>query len=208
MAPGRFITLEGGDGVGKSTLAKSLATDLRKHGVEVVLTREPGGSAGGNLIRELLVRGANDAWSPLTETLLLIAARNDHLERIIRPALAAGSWVLCDRFTDSTTAYQVAGKGLAAGVAQTLAELIEAPRPDLSLILDAPPNLALRRADSAAKGEGRFETLPADFHARVREAFLAIAHAEPERCQVLDASQEAEHVAQAALDAVRQRLLP
>jgi dTMP kinase len=208
LAPGRLITLEGGDGVGKSTLAKSLATELQRRGLDLLLTREPGGSEGGNQIRELLVRGATDAWSPLTETLLLVAARNDHLERLIRPKLAAGTWVLCDRFTDSTLAYQVAVKGLDANVAAELAHLIQAPKPDLTLILDAPPDLSLRRAGSASKGEGRFESLPPEFHARVRDAFLEIARADPERCHVLDASQPPESVLQGALAALRRLSSP
>jgi dTMP kinase len=191
MPVGRFITLEGGEGVGKSTLAAGLQASLEAAGIDVVRTREPGGSVGADEIRKLIVTGAKERWSGLTETLLLIAARNDHLERTIRPALARGAWVICDRFTDSTYAYQVASRGLPPDTLAALQRLIDAPTPDLTLVLDLDPSVGLARAHSRAIGEARYESFDATFHAHVRQAFLDIAAREPGRCAVLDAAADA-----------------
>ncbi len=187
-ARGRFITLEGGEGVGKSTLARGLAEALAAEGHDVVTTREPGGSPGADAIRALLVQGAGDRWSPVTEALLFAAARSDHLERVIRPALARGAIVICDRYLDSTYAYQVAAGGLPEETFIALNALIAAPIPDLTLVLDLDPAQGLARAHSIALGEGRFEEKGAEFHAKVRAAFLAIAAREPRRCALIDAS--------------------
>lgn len=203
---GRFITLEGGEGVGKSTLAKSLASAIEAAGQRVVRTREPGGTAGADLIRALLVTGPGDRWSALSETLLLMAARNDHLERVIRPALACGEWVICDRYLDSTRAYQAAAGGVPAQAVETLAALIAAPAPDLTLVLDIDPAAGLARAGSMQAGEPRFEGRDSAFHGRARDAFRAIAAAEPARCALLDASAPADRVLAAARAEVAQRL--
>ncbi len=204
--PGRFITLEGGEGVGKSTLAKALAQAIEATGQKVVRTREPGGTSGADQIRALLVTGENARWSALTETLLLTAARNDHLERVIRPALSRGDWVLCDRYTDSTFAYQAAGGGVSAPTVASLSEVIDALVPDLTIVLDLDPALGLGRAGSTAAGEARFEGRGAAYHAQVRAAFLKIAGAAPQRCVVLDASADRAEVLARARAAIADRL--
>lgn len=189
---GRFITFEGGEGAGKSTQARRLASWLSARGLPVLLTREPGGTPGAEAIRDLaLFKGP---WDPVAEAMLMFAARREHVERMIRPALAAGIWVVCDRFADSTLAYQGYGLGLDHGVWRRLADLaLEGLSPDLTLMLDLPVEAGMRRAE-ARGGNNRFELLGADFHRRVRQGFLAIAAAEPARCTVLDATQEIEAV--------------
>jgi dTMP kinase len=206
VARPRFITLEGGEGVGKSTLAAGLEAALRRAGQSVVRTREPGGSVGADEIRRLIVTGAGDRWSGLTETLLLTAARNDHLERTILPALTRGDWVICDRFIDSTYAYQVAARGLARETFETLNRVLAAPTPDLTLVLDLDTKTGLARALGRRGGEARFENLDETFHARVRQAFLDVAAREPARCAVLDARQPPEAVLQQACALVGARL--
>lgn len=189
MSQGRFITFEGGEGGGKSTQLRVLAQRLTEAGHEVVATREPGGSAGAEAIRDLLVRGEADRWSAMTETLLMYAARRDHVERVIGPALARGAWVLCDRFADSTRAYQGAAGGADPAFIATLeAHVLEGVRPNLTLILDLPPEAGLARAASRAGAETRFESKGTAFHGRLRQAFLDIAASEPERCRVIDAT--------------------
>ncbi|MFT3726789.1 MAG: dTMP kinase [Terricaulis sp.] len=204
MAHGRFITLEGGEGTGKSTLARSLSEALKDH--EIVLTREPGGSAGADAIRALLVQGDANRWSALEEALLFATARRNHLQQTILPALARGAWVICDRYYDSTRAYQVAAGGLSPAVLDQLTELIEAPAPDLTLMLDLDADLGLARSCGAHVGEDRFERKGAGFHARVRDEFRAIAAREPQRCVVVDAAQSPESVLAAALAAIKARL--
>ncbi len=207
MTRGRFITFEGGEGAGKSTQLNRLAERLRERGLEVVATREPGGSQGAEDIRHLLVNGPPEKWSPITEALLMNAARRDHLERRIRPALARGTWVVCDRFADSTRAYQGAGGEVAAGfIAALEAEVVGETRPDLTLILDLPVEEGLRRAASRGLGEARFEAKGTDFHERLRQGFLEIAVREPERCVVLDATWPRDDVAATVWDTVAQRL--
>jgi dTMP kinase len=203
---GRFITLEGGEGAGKSTLLAGLNDALTARGVVVTTTREPGGTPAANDIRELLVRGAGERWSVLSEALLFAAARNDHLERLIRPTLAGGAWVISDRYMDSTYAYQVAGRGLPADTFDTLHRLIGALKPDLTLILDIDPENGVARSRGHASGESRFETMDAAFHARVRASFHALAAREPERCVVIDAAQDKPAVLAAALNAIAQHL--
>ncbi len=195
MSQGRFITFEGGEGGGKSTQLRLLAERLRTLGLEVVATREPGGSPGAEAIRDLLVRGDADRWSAVTETLLMYAARRDHLERVIRPALARGAWVLCDRFADSTRVYQGAGGGTDEALIAALEHHVLADiRPDLTLILDLPAEEGLARAARRAGAETRFESKGQAFHARLRQAFLEIANREPARCRIIDASQPLETV--------------
>ena len=207
MAPGRFISFEGGEGAGKSTQLRRLAERIRAAGVrEVVATREPGGSPGAEALRELLVRGSADRWSPLCETLILYAAREDHLQRTIRPALARGAWVLCDRFADSTRAYQGVGGGEDRGlIARLEAEVIGPTWPELTLIFDLPVEDGLARAASRGGAETRFEAKGEAFHGRLRQGFLDIARREPERCVVLDAAAARDAVTDAAWAAVRAR---
>ncbi|MCC2665127.1 MAG: tmk [Geminicoccaceae bacterium] len=193
-ARGRLITFEGGEGAGKSTQVARLAASLRAAGLEVVATREPGGTPGGEAIRGLLVEGPPGRWSPLTETLLLLAARHDHVRRVIEPAMAAGRWVLCDRFTDSTRVYQGIAGAVGLGLVDELHRRILGDlQPDLTLVLDlpGPVGLARRRASS---GENRFERMPEDYHERVRAGFLAIARDAPGRCVVIDATHSEETV--------------
>ncbi len=205
-ARGRLITFEGGEGAGKSTQVERLAAALRAAGLAVVVTREPGGTPGAEAIRALLVGGAPARWSPMTETLLLLAARHDHVLRVIEPALAGGGWLVCDRFIDSTRVYQ----GIAGGIGRALVDQLHRAvfgdlRPDLTLIMDLPPAIGLARRRASA-GENRFERMDAAFHARVREGFLAIAGAEPERCVVIDADRPEASVARAVRSAVQARL--
>lgn len=207
MAQGRFITFEGGEGAGKSTQLQRLAARLAIGGQEVVATREPGGSPGAEAIRELVLKGSADRWSPITETLLMYAARRDHVERVIRPALARGAWVVCDRFADSTRAYQGAAGGTDPGLIAALETyILEATRPDLTLIFDLPVAVGLERAHVRAGAEMRFESKGQAFHERLREGFLAIAKAEPERCAVIDATGPLNEVEDRVWAAVEARL--
>jgi len=207
VARGRFITFEGGEGAGKSTQLKRLVQRLGGRGLEVVATREPGGSAGAEAIRELVLNGAADRWSPVTETLLMYAARRDHIERVIEPALARGAWVVCDRFADSTRAYQGAGGGIEADfIAELERRVLGETRPNLTLIFDLPTQTGLSRAQ-ARGGEMRFESKGLAFHERLREAFLAIARDEPQRCALIDATGSMDAVEDAVWGAVAKRLL-
>ncbi|MET0294211.1 MAG: dTMP kinase [Phenylobacterium sp.] len=209
MARGRFITFEGGEGGGKSTQVRALAARLEAAGRPVLATREPGGSVGAESIRDLLVNGEAERWSPLTETLLMYAARRDHVERVIAPALERGAWVVCDRFADSTRAYQGAGGGTdPALIAALETHVLGSLKPDLTLILDLPVAEGLRRAHHRAGGESRFESKGEAFHGKLREAFLAIARAEPQRCAVIDATAPVEAVTAAIWETVLSRLAP
>ena len=204
---GRLITLEGGEGAGKSTQLKRLAASLAERGITVVSTREPGGAPGSELIRRLLVEGDPDRWDAETEALLHYAARREHLRSTIRPALVRGDWVISDRFADSTMAYQGYGHGLGRDwVARLHATALGEFRPDLTLILDLPVADGLRRAGHRAGDETRYERMDGGFHDRMRQGFLAIAEAEPERCVLIDASGTEDAVAAAILDAVEHRL--
>jgi dTMP kinase len=206
MTRGRFITFEGGEGAGKTTQVRLLAEALRDAGVEVVETREPGGSPGAEQIRELLIHGPSERWAPLTETLLHFAARAEHLRHRVNPALDAGSWVLSDRFTDSTMAYQGYGLGLGREPVEDLRQLVVgALDPDLTLILDLPVAAGLGRAAGRRDGGERYERMGQDFHERLREGFLDIARREPGRCVVIDAGGNVEQVQDAVRAAVWQR---
>ena len=195
---GRFVTFEGGEGAGKSTQLARLADHLRARGRDVVATREPGGSTGAEAIRSLIVTGAVDRWDARTEALLVAAARRDHVERTIRPALARGAWVLCDRFFDSTMAYQgLAGGVDPADIAWLRGFATEGLAPDLTIVVDLPVAAGMARV--AARGEGqrqRFELRGRDFHERLRNAFRTIAAAEPGRCRVVDGSLAIEPLAE------------
>jgi dTMP kinase len=207
VTQGIFITFEGGEGAGKSTQIKRLAERLRATRVEVVLTREPGGSPGAESIRNLLLNGEADRWSPMTETLLMNAARRDHIERVIAPALARGAVVLCDRFADSTRAYQGAGGSVDALLISTLElAVVGDNRPDLTLIFDLPVEEGLRRALARAGGEDRFESKGAAFHERLRAAYLDIARSEAERCAIIDACGTLDEVEAQVWAAVAPRL--
>ena len=204
---GRFITLEGGEGAGKSTQASLLAAFLREKGVETIVTREPGGTPGAEAIRALLVDGPPERWDAWTEALLMTAARRDHVTRLIRPALSEGTWVVCDRFADSTVAYQGAAGGLGTEAMRSLmAPVLEGCAPDLTLIIDLPVDEGLVRAGSRGGDENRFEKQGADFHAKVRQGFLDIAASAPERCVVIDGGADAETVANTIQKAVLERL--
>lgn len=195
---GFFITLEGGEGAGKSTQIQCLADALRKAGHDVVVTREPGGSPGAEAIRGLILTGGY-GFSPVTEALLFSAARVDHLEKTIRPALARGAIVVCDRFADSTRAYQGASSGADHGIVDALEHIaVGSTQPDLTLILDLPAAEGLARAALRRGGDqpDRFESEAVAFHDKLRASFLAIAESEPERCVVIDASQSIDVMAQ------------
>ncbi|MDN3555676.1 dTMP kinase [Halomonas maura] len=209
---GRFITLEGGEGVGKSTNLAWVAEHLEARGLEVVRTREPGGTPRAEAIRGLLLDPATD--EPLdadAELLLVFAARAQHLARLVRPALARGAWVVCDRFTDATFAYQGGGRGIAAGrIAELEAFVQQGLQPDLTLLLDMPMEAAQRRLEGRLDRDGgqrdRFERERAEFFEAVRQAYLARAAAAPERMVVVDADRSLAAV-QAELGAVLDRRL-
>jgi dTMP kinase len=202
MAGGRFISFEGIDGSGKSTQLRTLARRLRERGTAVVETREPGGSEGAESIRRLLVEGATGRWSAESEVLLFTAARRDHLERTVRPALADGATVLCDRFADSTRVYQGAVRGELREMVDALHRLAIGVEPDLTLILDLDPDAALARGLARGGAEDRFERFGADFQARLRTGFLGLAVEFPARCRVIPADGPAEAVAARILAAV------
>jgi dTMP kinase len=208
MMAGRFITFEGGEGVGKTTQLRLLAGRLREHGIDPFLTREPGGTEGAEAIRGLLVDGTVERWRPLAELYLFLAAREDHLHRAILPALAAGRWVVSDRFADSSRVYQ----GIAGELGLDLVDSLQAPllgrhRPDLTLVLDLPVAAGLARC--AARGGGaRFEAKGTGYHQRVREGFHRLAALEPERFAVLDADRDEGAVAAAVWQTVVARLGP
>jgi len=205
---GRFITLEGGEGGGKSTQARRLAAWLETAVDEVVLTREPGGAPGAEQIRRLLVDGDVQRWDPVTEALLHSAARREHLVATVLPALERGAWVLSDRFADSTMAYQGYGHGVDR---EALADLyricVGTLKPDLTLILDLPVEAGLARAAVRAGGEDRYERMDRDFHERLRQGFLEIARGEPERCVVIDAAQDEDSVHAAIVATLGKRLV-
>jgi dTMP kinase len=199
-APGRFITLEGGEGAGKTTQALRLCQALEAAGIAVVRTREPGGSPGAELLRGILLGGTND-WSPRAETLLHFAARAEHVAKTISPALQAGTWVVCDRFYDSTMAYQGDGQGADKAFIAAQIKLLGIV-PDLTLVLDVPEAIAVARRRLRGGDADRYERLDSAFHARVRAGFRDIAAAEPARCVLVDASGEIDAVHTALMQAV------
>jgi len=204
---GHFISVEGGEGSGKSTQLKLLTAAFEKSGLPFVATREPGGVPSAERIRAMLVSGDGDAWGHLGETLLFQAARAEHIEKLINPALAAGKTIICDRFLDSTIVYQGIAKGLGAEYIKNMHHLFFGNfMPDLTIILDIEPEKGLARAGSRNDGENRFEGLDIEFHQRIRHGFLDIAKCEPQRCVVLDAGQDVAKLHAQIIVVVREHL--
>jgi dTMP kinase len=191
MVQGKFITLEGGEGAGKTTQATYIKEFLQSQGEHVLLTREPGGSFGAELIRGLLVDRAAYSWDALTEYLLFTAARRDHILKTIKPALEAGIWVICDRYYDSSVAYQGYAKGISLEILRTIYNFIsEGVTPNLTLILNVAPEVGLRRAHKRSNQEDRFEQMGLQFHQEIQKGFLEIVKAHPERCVIVNAEEE------------------
>ncbi len=215
MATGKFITFEGGEGSGKSTQARRLAEQLRARGIEVVLTREPGGSPFAESVRKILLDPNTPPHSALSEALLFYAARADHILEVIRPALNSGRWVICDRFSDSTRVYQGHAGSLDSATIEALERIVVVPTvPDLTLIVDVPAELGLtrasvRRAEKAPPGSkpDSYEGRDLAFHRRLRDGFLAIARSEPQRCRLIDGRGTEAEVAALVWSAVHSRLL-
>jgi len=204
---GRFITFEGGEGSGKSTQIRRLSAALEKRAIPHIVTREPGGSPGAEEIRALVLKGDPARWNPLTEALLFYAARADHTERTIKPALAEGQWVICDRYSDSSYAYQGGGRGLARETVRRIEAIaINDFKPDLTLILDMPVDIGLKRSiGRQGNSETRFEEMDITFHERMRKTFLDIAKRAPDRCVVIDANQDIDSVEQAVFQVLKKR---
>ena len=205
---GGFITLEGGEGTGKSTLLGALKDRLEAAGKTVVQTREPGGTALAETVRKLVLHPPEgQTWSSMAEALLMNAARTDHLEKMIRPALADGAWVLCDRFADSTRVYQSVQGGVSAELLKHLeSTVLGETRPDLTLVLDAPIEQTSGRRAARDETADSFEQRGPEFHEAVRQAFIDIARSEPERCVLIDASRPAKEVAETAWSRIAERL--
>jgi dTMP kinase len=204
---GRFITIEGGEGTGKSTQTALLVAALQRRGIAAERTREPGGSPGAEDIRRLLLEGERERWDAVSEALLLYAARRDHVERLIRPALDAGSWIVADRFADSTLAYQGYGRGLPLADLDALHRFsLGAFAPDLTLVLDLPVEEGLARIGRRSMIADRFEQLEQAFHQRLRDGFLEIARSDPARVAIIDAADTRDRVHLAVVAAVSERL--
>lgn len=197
-----FISFEGIDGSGKSTQARRLAETLRQNGRQVVLTREPGGSPGAEEIRRLLVEGGNERWSPETELLLFTAARRDHVERVIEPAMARGDWVVTDRFADSSRVYQGAARASLRDLVEALHDLTIRLEPDLTFVIDLDPAISLGRGRARGGIEDRFEGMGLTFQQRLRDGFLALAAEAPQRIRVIDGSGSEDEVAARVLAAL------
>ena len=195
MTRGKFITFEGGEGAGKTTQAKLLAEALEKAGVETLQTREPGGTFGAEAIRDLVLEGTSERWSGMTELLLMYAARLDHLEKLIKPALERGVWVISDRFADSSLAYQGHARGLGADRVKAVHEVVMGGfEPDLTILFDMDPVLAQKRVETRGENLTRFDSESLDFHKTLREAFQQIAGENPSRIHTVDADGSRENV--------------
>ncbi len=207
MKGGRFITIEGGEGAGKSTQAGRLARSLERRGVPSTVTREPGGTVEAERIRALLLGPGASRWEPETEVLLYFAGRVENLTKTVKPALADGRTVICDRFADSTLAYQGYGAGAPLELIRSIGEAaLGGFQPDLTLILDLDPETGLERTRTRSAFQDRYERQLLDFHRRVRNGFLEIAASEPSRCAVIDAARDEDRVAEEVLAAVLRRL--
>jgi dTMP kinase len=203
---GRFISFEGGEGAGKTTQAQNLAAALKKNGIAPLITREPGGSPGAEEIRALLVEGRPGRWDALTDALLFYAARHDHVEHTIKPALQKGQWVICDRFADSSYIYQGVGRGLERETIRRIEAIaIGGFKPELTFIFDLPVEEGLRRAGARSDTETRFEQFDAAFHEKLRQGFLDLARRAHERCIVIDAGRGEAEVAADILATVKTR---
>ncbi len=203
----RFVTIEGIEGVGKSTQVERLAAALRARGIALCVTREPGGTPLAEEIRALVLAAHDESMPPAAELLLMFAARAVHLSNLIEPALRRGQWVLCDRFTDATYAYQGAGRDLGTQAVEMLENYVQgARRPDLTFLLDMPVALALERVHRRGAGADRFEAERAEFFERVRHAYLARAAAEPRRIRIVDANRAADEVARTILTALQEKV--
>ncbi|MFM7395817.1 MAG: dTMP kinase [Gammaproteobacteria bacterium] len=208
MTQGKFITLEGIEGAGKSTVATALAEALCARGVVVRQTREPGGTPLAERLRRLVLERGSEVVSPEAETLIMFAARAVHLDNLVRPALAQGEWVICDRFTDATRAYQGGGRGVDLALIEQLARSVHRGlEPDLTLLLDLPVSVGLERARARRQANGetvtdRFESETLQFFERVRACYLDLARQAPDRCRIIDASADAQSVSKAALAAL------
>jgi len=204
---GKFITFEGGEGTGKSTQVALLGDALRNIDIHVVTTREPGGAPGAEEIRNLLVKGEVNRWTPMSEALLNYAARAEHLDKTVYPALDQDQWVISDRFADSTMAYQGFGHGVDHEALNALGSAVLGEfKPDLTIIFDLDLHIGLGRAQARGEGEDRYERMGQNFHERLRQGFLDIAAAEPERCSVIDASGSIDQVSATIRKVVSERL--
>lgn len=206
--PGKFITLEGGDGSGKSTQVRMLGDFLTDHSIKTLLTREPGGGPGADEIRELILTGEPDRWDAVAETLLFYASRRNHLRLTVWPALKKGYWVISDRFADSTMAYQGYGNQLGEDVVQQVHDFAVGKfKPDLTFIFDMPAEEGLRRTDDRLHNEDRFEKMDIAFHERLRDGFLDIARKNPDRCVIIDATKSIESIQAELRRTIQERLL-
>jgi len=206
--PGKFITLEGGDGSGKSTQARLLSEFIAEKSIDTLLTREPGGAPGADEIRELILTGEPDRWDAIGETLLFYASRRNHLRLTVWPALEKGQWVISDRFADSTMAYQGYGNQLGEDVVQQVHDFAVGKfKPDLTFIFDMPAEEGLRRTDDRLHNEDRFEKMDIAFHERLRDGFLDIARKNPDRCVVIDATKPIEAIQAELRRVIQERLL-
>ena len=206
MTTGKFITFEGGEGAGKTTQAKMLCEALEGAGIETLLTREPGGTFGAEAIRDLVLEGTSDRWSGMTELLLMYAARLDHVEKLIKPALERGVWVISDRFSDSSIAYQGYARGLGAEKVKAVHDAVmDGFEPDLTILFDIDPILAQKRVETRGEGLSRFDAESIDFHNTLRQAFLDIADAQSERIFTIDAAASRVGVQTRILFAVSQK---
>lgn len=195
MKSGKFITFEGGEGAGKTTQAKRLCEALEAQGIETLLTREPGGTFGAEAIRDLVLSGIDDRWSGITELLLMYAARVDHVEKLIKPSLERGVWVISDRFSDSTVAYQGYARGVDLGSIKSVHDAVLGDfSPDLTFLFDIDPVLALKRVETRGEELSRFDKEKLDFHKTIRAAFQSIAEGAPERFVTLDAASSRDEI--------------